>query len=137
MKIIQLLIFFLLSLQSGKIFCQRVVTCDTIYDYVETMPRYLGRDSGISDFALNEIAPIISKCIKRDSILTASVFLELVIDKSGSVQDVKYQRILATELCKDELRKHLMTLKNFSPGIHNGKPVCSRFYAPIRCLLWQ
>jgi len=69
--------------------------------------------------------------------MTASVILELLIDKSGVIQEVTYKSINSSNLCKDELRKHLMSLKNFSPAFHDGQPVCCRYNIPIRCLLWQ
>lgn len=111
--------------------------CDSIYDFVEIMPKYDNEAIGLMNYLSKDLSPILSDCIKRDSVITASMYLTLTIDKQGHVIDVEYKRIEATDQCKEELRKKIMTMTGWTPGQHNGQPVCCRYTWPVSCIKWN
>lgn len=101
------------------------------------MPQYDKGAEGLKDYLIKELTPILSDCYKRDSILTASMYLILTIDRQGEVVDIYFTRIQATEKCKEELRQKIMTMKGWSSGQKGGQPVCCHYLWSIGCIKWE
>ena len=134
MKHILLIIGFLISIPSlGQVDSG----CDSVYNFVDTMPEYESGINGLSDYLHNDLIPILAKCIERDSSLIASMYLTMTIDKKGNVIDVVFNRISATEKCKNDLKKKILTMPSWTPGKLNGKNVCCKYSWPISCIMWQ
>lgn len=111
--------------------------CDTIYDFVETLPQYENNVKGLMDYLMTDLAPVLSDCYTIDGILTASIYLTLTIDKKGKVIDVEFKRIEASEKCKGELRKKLLNMTGWSSGKVGDTAVCSKYQWPISCINWK
>ena len=111
--------------------------CDTIYNNPETMAQYKNDFKGLSDYLTNELVPIIADCIKRDTEIIASLHIILTIDSNGKVVDATFPKHNLTLLCKDELKKKLLTMNGWTAGQNDGRPVCSKFIWPISCLKWE
>ena len=111
--------------------------CDTIYDFADQMPQFKKDHNDQFDFVSNELAPIISQCMKRDSSLIASLRTIFTIDKQGNVVNVHFEQPALSTQCRKELTTKILSMKGWTPGSQNGKPVCAQAYWPISCLNWQ
>ena len=111
--------------------------CDTVYNNPDTMPQYKNDLKGLSDYMTNELVPIIANCIKRDTELTASLYIILTIDSKGYAIDATFPKQNLTTLCKEDLKKKLLTMNGWTAGQKDGQPVCSKFNWPISCLKWE
>jgi len=129
----QIIILTLLGFVTGLSLNAQSVNnqCDTIFDFVETMPKYEDDVKGLMDFVISDLSPILSACYKRDSILTSSISLTLTIDSQGKVIDVEFQRIQASEECKKELRQKLFSMTGWISGKQNEIPICSKYAWPM------
>lgn len=65
-----------------------------------------------------------------DAGIQGKVFIEFVVDKDGSVEDVKVRRGVSPGLDKEALRA-VRSMPKWSPGKMNGKPVKVRFTIPV------
>ena len=100
----------------------------TIYTTVETMPQYPGGEAALNaDISKNIQYP--SSAQKNG--LGGKVVVQFVVTKTGLIGDVKVARGCHPELDKEACRV-VKTLKKFSPGIHNGKPVNVWYTSVIR-----
>ncbi|MBK7880564.1 MAG: hypothetical protein IPJ83_08415 [Saprospiraceae bacterium] len=111
--------------------------CDTVYSYVEVMPKYDKDIKGLSDYLMKELVPIIGDCIKRDTEIIASLIIILTIDSNGKVIGATFPKHNLTSFCKDELKKKLLTMNGWTAGQKDGLPVCCEFNWPISCLKWE
>src|SRR5690606_40596459 len=84
--------------------------CDTIYSFVDSMPNYTDGIAGLMDYLNKELIPILTDCNQRDSTLIASMYLNLTIDKKGNVIDIDFIRINASDQCKNDLKKKILTM---------------------------
>ncbi len=85
----------------------------------------------------DELIPILSDCAKRDRSLVTSMYLTLTINQKGNVIDVDFRRIDASEACKNELSKNLLSMNGWTPGKVSGEYVCTEYHWPISCILWE
>jgi len=108
--------------------------CDTVYSYVEEMPKY---DKGLMGYLTQELVPIIGDCIKRDIEIISSLSIILTIDSNGKVIDATFPKGNLTLLCKGDLKAKLLTMTGWTPGQKDGQPICCKFYLPINCLRWR
>ena len=111
--------------------------CDSIYDFADQMPQYDKDIQGLIDYLSNDLIPIIGNCMNRDSTLIASMRIILTIDKNGHVIDATFPRPNLTDQCKSDLKKKLLTMTGWKPGLMNGKSVCTHFQWPISCIKWN
>lgn len=65
-----------------------------------------------------------------DAGIQGKVFVEFVVDKDGSVEDVKVRRGVSPGLDKEAVRA-VKSMPKWSPGKMNGKPVKCRFTIPV------
>jgi hypothetical protein len=126
--------FLMISVES---FGQIDNKCDAIYSFVDFMSEYANGIHGLMDYLNKDLILILSDCIQRDSILIASMYLTLTIDNEGKVIDVDFIQINATDQCKSDLKKKILTMPSWTPGKLNGKAVCCKFSWPISCIMWQ
>lgn len=129
-----LTVFFLLT---GTKSYGQAIGCDTVYNNPETMPQYRNDLKGLSDYLTMELVPVIADCIKRDTSIIASLYILLTIDSNGEVIDATFPRPNLTTHCKDDLKQKLLTMGGWTAGQHDGRPVCSNYNWPIRCLKWE
>lgn len=111
--------------------------CDTVYSYVEVMPKYEKEVKGLSDYLMKELVSIIGNCIKRDIEIIANLYIILTIDSNGKVIDATFPRHNLTSLCNEDLKAKLLTMTGWTAGQKDGQPVCCKFNWPISCLKWE
>lgn len=69
--------------------------------------------------------------MEQDANIQGKVYVEFVVDKDGSVEDVTIKRGVSPNLDKEALRA-VKSMPKWSPGKMNGKPVKCRFTIPVQ-----
>jgi protein TonB len=101
------------------------------FTIVEDMPSFPGGDAALLKFiAENVTYPPIAK----ENGITGVVYVSYVVDKDGTIKDVKVVRGADPFLDKEAMRV-VKTLKGYKPGKQRGKPVPVQFTIPIRFVL--
>lgn len=97
---------------------------DTIYTFAEEMPAFPGGDQGLMEY--------VNKNIKypEEAKVEGRVFIGFVIEKDGSVNEVKVIRGIG-ELCDNEAIRMVKSMPNWKPGQIMGQPVRVRFQLPV------
>ena len=100
---------------------------DRIYDVVEVMPKY---KNGMSDLMayLCENVRYPEEAIKKK--IQGTVTIKLIIEKDGSVSNVKVHPLLDAEAMRV-----VKAMGKWTPGTMKGKPVRVSYHLPIRFLL--
>lgn len=115
-------------------------SCDKVLEFqeVDSLPKYNTGDTGLLKYILNDIAVTLTNCIRRDSMIPASMRFFLTIDKNGQVVDVDFLKIDATDQCKQALKQQFITtMPKWIPAIRAGAAVCCRRPVAINCLKWN
>ena len=128
---------FIIFLTCTTIFGQTNDICDTIFDHVDKLPKFNNDNLDLSNYIINELAPIVSNCMKRDGNLIASLSIILTINSQGKVIDATFSRPKLTDQCKNELRNKLLTMTGWTAGQLNDRNVCFYYHLPISCFQWQ
>ena len=98
---------------------------------VENMPEFPGGDAGLMKYIQNNVKyPPIAK----EYNITGKVFVSFIVDKSGSVSDVKIARGVDKSLDAEALRV-VKSLPKYKPGKQRGKAVRVMFTIPINFTL--
>ncbi|MCF8277136.1 MAG: energy transducer TonB [Flavobacteriales bacterium] len=101
------------------------------FTIVEDMPSFPGGDAALLKFIAEHVEyPPIAK----ENGITGVVYVSYIVDKDGSVKDVKVVRGADPFLDKEAVRV-VKTLKGYKPGKQRGKPVPVQFTIPIRFVL--
>lgn len=101
------------------------------FTIVEDMPSYPGGDAALLKYiAQNVEYPAIAK----ENGITGVVYVSYIVDRDGSIKDVKVVRGADPFLDKEAVRV-VKTLKGYKPGKQRGKPVPVQFTIPIRFVL--
>ena len=100
---------------------------DSIYQIVEVMPVFPGGTDKMMDY--------LSKNIKypeeaKEKGISGRVFISFVIEKDGSVNDVKVARGIGKS-CDDEAVRVVKAMPKWKPGTMKGKPVRVNYMLPI------
>ena len=104
---------------------------DEFFLDVETMPEFPGGDAGLMKYIQNNVKyPPIAK----EYNITGKVFVSFIVDKSGSVSDVKIARGVDKSLDAEALRV-VKSLPKYKPGKQRGKAVRVMFTIPINFTL--
>ena len=98
---------------------------------VENMPEFPGGDAGLMKYIQNNVKyPPIAK----EYNITGKVYVSFIVDKSGSVTDVKIARGVDKSLDAEALRV-VKSLPKYKPGKQRGKAVRVMFTIPINFTL--
>ena len=98
---------------------------------VENMPEFPGGDLGLMKYIQNNVKyPPIAK----EYNITGKVYVSFIVDKSGSVTDVKIARGVDKSLDAEALRV-VKSLPKYKPGKQRGKAVRVMFTIPINFTL--
>lgn len=97
---------------------------DTIYNKVEKMPEFKGGEQGLQLYLSHVTQPNIAlaKAVR--------VYVSFVVDKQGNICDVSVVSPVSP-LLDEHAVGVIKGMPAFTPGSHNGKPVCVRMYLPI------
>ncbi len=101
------------------------------FTIVEDMPSFPGGDAALLKYIAEHVEyPPIAK----ENGITGVVYVSYIVDKDGSIKDVKVVRGADPFLDKEAARV-VKTLKGYKPGKQRGKPVPVQFTIPIRFVL--
>ena len=100
---------------------------DTIYNIVEVMPEFPG--------GMDKMANYLSENIKypeeaKDNGISGRVFISFVIEKDGSVNEVKIMKSV-DPLLDNEAVRVVKAMPKWKPGTMKGKPVRVNYVLPI------
>jgi hypothetical protein len=127
----------LFSLSLTTLFGQTINSCDTIYNFPNTLAKYKDGEIGLLKYLSGKLPPILSDCVKHDEELIGSLRISLIIDASGKIIQVDFPKLQATKSCKEKLADELLKMEGWTAAKINDKFVCSKFYVPIKCIKWQ
>ena len=104
---------------------------DDFFMVVENMPEFPGGDLGLMKYIQKNVKyPPIAK----EYNITGKVYVSFIVDKSGSVTNVKVVRGVDKNLDAEALRV-VKSLPKYKPGKQRGKPVRVMFTIPINFTL--
>lgn len=99
--------------------------------YAEKMPEYIGGMEALYTFLSNNL--VYPEVARRKGI-EGSVLIEFVVEKDGSISNVKALTSLSPE-CDAEAIRVIKKLPKWKPGEQMGKPVRVYYNIPIRFTL--
>ena len=98
---------------------------------VENMPEFPGGDLGLMKFIQKNVR---YPAIAKEYNITGKVYVSFIVDKQGSVTNVKIVRGVDKNLDAEALRV-VSLLPKYKPGKQRGKPVRVMFTIPINFTL--
>ena len=98
---------------------------------VENMPEFPGGDLGLMKYIQKNIK---YPAIAKEYNITGKVFIQFIVDKTGSVINVKVVRGVDKNLDAEAVRV-IKSLPKYKPGKQRGKPVRVMFTVPINFTL--
>ena len=98
---------------------------------VENMPEFPGGDLGLMKFIQKNVR---SPAIAKEYNITGKVYVSFIVDKQGSVTNVKIVRGVDKNLDAEALRV-VSSLPSYKPGKQRGKAVRVMFTIPINFTL--
>ena len=98
---------------------------------VENMPEFPGGDLGLMKFIQKNVK---YPAIAKEYNITGKVYVSFIVDKAGSVTNVKIVRGVDKNLDAEALRV-VSALPKYKPGKQRGKPVRVMFTIPINFTL--
>jgi len=104
---------------------------EEVFMVVENMPKFPGGDLGLMKYIQKNVKyPPIAK----EYNVTGKVYISFVVDKSGSVTNVKVVRGVDKNLDAEAVRV-IKSLPKYKPGKQRGRPVRVQFTVPINFTL--
>lgn len=100
---------------------------DKAFEHVEKMPVFPGGDMAMMEFLSKNIKYPVEAQKKE---LQGRVVVSFVVEKDGSLSDVKVAKSVDPQLDEEALRV-VKSMPNWTPGMHNGKAVRVKYYVPI------
>ncbi len=110
--------------------------CDTIFEFGELMPKFVGGDKELLMYTYEEIVPIIGASNKRTGNLISKVHFLLTISKQGKVIKSEVLTAINKQL-KEQLESALYDMPDWIPGTVKGKKECMKVRVPINCMKWE
>ncbi|HPU47465.1 MAG TPA: TonB family protein [Bacteroidales bacterium] len=100
---------------------------DEIFTFVEEYPEFPGGDRALREFILNNIQ---YPEVARRSDIIGTVYVQFVVEKDGSISDVKVVRGIGGG-CDEEAVRVVKSMPKWEPGKQRGVPVRVYFTLPI------
>jgi periplasmic protein TonB len=128
-RIIPVLLFVAFCLIVSKSsFAQEAKKDTTVYTVVESMPQYPGGDDAMMKYlAINITYPQVAK----DKGIQGTVWCTFVVEKDGSVNNVKILRGIGYG-CDEEVIRVVKAMPKWKPGEKGGKPVRVQYSLPVK-----
>jgi periplasmic protein TonB len=104
---------------------------DEIFEVVELMPAFPGGDAAMMRFLKENIK---YPQIARETGIRGTVIVTFVVERDGSVTDVRVLRGIGGG-CDEEAVRVIRQMPKWVPGHQLGKPVRVQFNMPIRFIL--
>ena len=131
MKIRLLLIVLAMAFSGMGLMAQNADTKDTqedeLFMIVETMPSFPGGQEALANYLKDNLKYPESA---RENGIQGRVFVNFVVEKDGSVSNVKVSRGLGGE-CDKEAVRVVESMPKWTPGIQRGKTVRVSYMMPI------
>jgi TonB family protein len=102
-----------------------------IFVVAESMPEFPGGQTGLYKFLANNI---VYPTMARETGNQGRVFVTFVIEKNGSITDIKIRRGIGGG-CDEEAIRVVKEMPKWKPGKQRGKPVRVQFNLPIKFTL--
>jgi len=112
------------------------INCDSIFEFGEEMPKFIGGDSELLKYNMEKIAPIIGESNKRTGNLISKLNYSLTISKEGEILESEILSKVDEQL-QDDLKNELNKMPNWIAGKVNGKNECMKIRIPISCIKWE
>ena len=100
---------------------------EEIFTFVEEYPEFPGGDRALREYVLNNIK---YPEVARTSGITGTVYVQFVVEKDGSISDVKVVRGIGGG-CDEEAVRVVKSMPKWKPGKQRGQPVRVYFTLPI------
>lgn len=100
---------------------------EKVYSFSEVLPSFPGGDSLLFDYLAGEIR---YPPHARESGIQGRVYISFVVEKDGSIADVKVERGVSEDIDREALRA-VREMPDWNPGSNNGVPVRVRYYLPV------
>ena len=100
---------------------------ETIYDMVEVMPEFPGGNAALLQWIKNNMR---YPEAAMDQGIQGRVIVGFVVEKDGSLTNIKILRSIDESLSKEAIRL-VQAMPKWKPGYKDGKPVRCRFNLPI------
>lgn len=104
-----------------------VVNNDSVYEQVDVFPEFVGGIDAMTSFIQERMVYPKEAIANKE---TARVFVEFIVDKSGSVKDVQLKR-QGKKYFDDEAIRVVSEMPKWKAGLLNGKYVNTRLVLPI------
>ncbi len=102
-------------------------TDNRVFENVEQMPSFPGGDAALLTFIANNIRyPVVAE----ESGIQGRVICSFIVERDGSISDVKVVRSVAPSLDK-EAKRVLQSMPKWNPGKQNGQPIRVRYTVPV------
>jgi protein TonB len=101
--------------------------------FVEVMPEFVGGQEALLEYLAEEI---IYPPIAKEAGIQGRVYVQFVVEKDGSISEVKLVRGVHESLDKEALRV-ITEMDKWTPGSQNGRTARVLFTIPIRFALVQ
>lgn len=100
---------------------------NTVYDFVEKQPSFPGGEA--------ELLGYLAKNIKypqfaQESSIQGRVYVQFVVERDGSINDVKAVKDIGGG-CGKEAERVVRSMPKWSPGEQNGRPVRVKYTLPV------
>ena len=106
---------------------------DSIYQIVDEIPQFPGGESAMMNYVSGNIK---YPQEARDKEIAGRVFIGFVIEKDGSVSNVKVLRGIGGG-CDEEAVRVVSSMPKWKPGIKDGKPVRVSYMMPLNFKLTE
>ena len=98
-----------------------------VFDVVEQMPQFPGGDAALMEYISKNIKyPVIAE----ENGIQGRVVCQFVVERDGSVSDVRVVRSVDPALDKEAIRV-IKAMPKWTPGRQNGAPVRTKFTLPV------
>ncbi len=103
------------------------VTDDDVFTVVEVAPEFPGGQSGLMGY----LGSITYPDDALDNNWQGKVYLTFVIEKDGTITDVKISRSSGYDVLDNAAKYHIETMPPWKPGTQRGKPVRVKYTLPM------
>ena len=97
------------------------------FGHTEEMPEFPGGEGKLLQFIAENVR--LPKCV-TDAGVKGRCVVEFVVEKDGSLSDIKIVRSLHKD-CDAEAIRVLQTMPRWKPGMERGKPVRVKYTVPV------
>lgn len=106
---------------------EEVVEDNTVFEFLEEMPEFPGGQAAMMKWLGEHVN---YPTIASENNIQGRVMVSFIVERDGSVSDVKILRGVDPSLDKEAMRL-VSSMPKWKPGMQTGKPVRARFNIPV------